>query len=78
MNIIDEIAIVPDKVQMVFNKNYFSVSFYANGKEHKLNDADGSNKTPIYIAFTEEEPIIGKCATEIFNEKPNFVVFGMF
>uniref|UniRef100_A0A914R5P4 Uncharacterized protein n=1 Tax=Panagrolaimus davidi TaxID=227884 RepID=A0A914R5P4_9BILA len=69
--------IVPEKAQMVFDKQNFSVLYFANGKEYSVNDSEGEVKTPIYIAFTEKDPIIGKSAMEIYKEKSQFVVFDL-
>uniref|UniRef100_A0A914PPN8 Uncharacterized protein n=1 Tax=Panagrolaimus davidi TaxID=227884 RepID=A0A914PPN8_9BILA len=69
--------VIPEKVQMIIDKQNFAVSYYANGKEYNVNDSEGEAKTPIYIAFTENKPIIGKSAMEIFKEKPKFVVFDL-
>uniref|UniRef100_A0AC35GL05 Uncharacterized protein n=1 Tax=Panagrolaimus sp. PS1159 TaxID=55785 RepID=A0AC35GL05_9BILA len=69
--------VIPEKVQMIFDKQYFSVSYFANGKEYNAYDSDGEAKTPIYIAFTEDKPIIGKTAMEIYSEKPKSVVFDL-
>uniref|UniRef100_A0A914PL03 Uncharacterized protein n=1 Tax=Panagrolaimus davidi TaxID=227884 RepID=A0A914PL03_9BILA len=69
--------IVPEKAQMIFDKQNFSVSYFANGKEYNINDLDEVVKTPIYIAFTEEKPIIGKSAMEVYKEKSKFVVFDL-
>uniref|UniRef100_A0A914QK91 Uncharacterized protein n=1 Tax=Panagrolaimus davidi TaxID=227884 RepID=A0A914QK91_9BILA len=69
--------VIPEKVQMIFDKQNFSVSYFANGKEYNVYDSDGETKTPIYIAFTEEKPIIGKSAMDIYSEKPKFVVFDL-
>uniref|UniRef100_A0AC35F552 Uncharacterized protein n=1 Tax=Panagrolaimus sp. PS1159 TaxID=55785 RepID=A0AC35F552_9BILA len=69
--------VIPEKVQMIFDKQYFSVSYFANGKEYNAYDSDGEAKTPVYIAFTEKKPIVGKSAMEIYSEKPKFVVFDL-
>uniref|UniRef100_A0AC35GB80 Uncharacterized protein n=1 Tax=Panagrolaimus sp. PS1159 TaxID=55785 RepID=A0AC35GB80_9BILA len=69
--------ILPQKAQMVFDEQHFSVSYFTDGKEHIVNDSNGEAKTPIYIAFTEEKPIIGKSAMEMYSEKPKFVVFDL-
>uniref|UniRef100_A0AC35ERK8 Uncharacterized protein n=1 Tax=Panagrolaimus sp. PS1159 TaxID=55785 RepID=A0AC35ERK8_9BILA len=32
--------VIPEKVQMIFDKQYFCVSYFANGKEYNVNDSD--------------------------------------
>uniref|UniRef100_A0AC35GPX0 Uncharacterized protein n=1 Tax=Panagrolaimus sp. PS1159 TaxID=55785 RepID=A0AC35GPX0_9BILA len=64
-----------DKVRFIFDKQNFSVCIVKDDKETIITNSDGSDKTPIYIAFTEVKPIVGKAALEMVNEKPDFVVF---
>lgn len=37
----------------------------------------GLSKTPIYIAFHEQKPVVGRKAKELLDSKPNFVVYGI-
>uniref|UniRef100_A0A914PIN6 Uncharacterized protein n=1 Tax=Panagrolaimus davidi TaxID=227884 RepID=A0A914PIN6_9BILA len=61
-----------EKVRFVFEKQHFSVFVYfENG------NIDSNEKTPIYIAFNEKRPIIGKAAFEVYSKKPQFVVFDL-
>uniref|UniRef100_A0A914QZL4 Uncharacterized protein n=1 Tax=Panagrolaimus davidi TaxID=227884 RepID=A0A914QZL4_9BILA len=39
------------------------------------NGKDASEKIPIYISFVEKQPIIGNSAKEMFNVKPEFIVY---
>uniref|UniRef100_A0AC34FG85 Uncharacterized protein n=1 Tax=Panagrolaimus sp. ES5 TaxID=591445 RepID=A0AC34FG85_9BILA len=68
---------VPEKAQMIFEKQNFSVKFLEDGFENILVDSDGLEKTPIYIAFNEEKAVVGKAAMETFAENPKFVVFDL-
>uniref|UniRef100_A0AC35EWC4 Uncharacterized protein n=1 Tax=Panagrolaimus sp. PS1159 TaxID=55785 RepID=A0AC35EWC4_9BILA len=66
----------PRKVQIVFNKQECRLIFTCdNGCTHPIPDLDGLEKTPIYIAFTAETPLIGKSAKEVYRQKPDYVVF---
>uniref|UniRef100_A0A914YK99 Uncharacterized protein n=1 Tax=Panagrolaimus superbus TaxID=310955 RepID=A0A914YK99_9BILA len=66
----------PRKAQIIFNKHECWLHFTCdNGCTHPTPDIDGLDKTPIYIAFTEEMPLVGKAAKEVYRCKPEYVVF---
>uniref|UniRef100_A0AC35GUX5 Uncharacterized protein n=1 Tax=Panagrolaimus sp. PS1159 TaxID=55785 RepID=A0AC35GUX5_9BILA len=65
------------KVRFIFDKQNFSVCIVKDDKETIIKNSNGSDKTPIYIAFTELKAIVGKAALEMYNEKPDFVVFDL-
>uniref|UniRef100_A0A914PPQ9 Uncharacterized protein n=1 Tax=Panagrolaimus davidi TaxID=227884 RepID=A0A914PPQ9_9BILA len=67
----------PGKAQMVFEKQHFSVSYFANNKQYNFNDSDGQIKTPTYISFHEKKPTVGKSAMEIYETKPKVVIFDL-
>uniref|UniRef100_A0AC35EV83 Uncharacterized protein n=1 Tax=Panagrolaimus sp. PS1159 TaxID=55785 RepID=A0AC35EV83_9BILA len=66
------------KARFIFGKQHFSVTvFDENEKEYVLEDSDGLEKTAIYISFAAEKPVIGKHAMEIYDKKPEFVVYDL-
>uniref|UniRef100_A0A914Y9F4 Uncharacterized protein n=1 Tax=Panagrolaimus superbus TaxID=310955 RepID=A0A914Y9F4_9BILA len=42
-----------------------------------MKNLDGCDKTPIYIAFVEKKPVIGKAAMEVYGKEPQFVVYDL-
>uniref|UniRef100_A0A914P5I9 Uncharacterized protein n=1 Tax=Panagrolaimus davidi TaxID=227884 RepID=A0A914P5I9_9BILA len=73
----DKSELSSDKARIIFDKQNFSVCIVKDDKETIITNSNGLDKTPNYIAFTEEKPIVGKAALEMFNEKPDFVVFDL-
>uniref|UniRef100_A0AC35FDE3 Uncharacterized protein n=1 Tax=Panagrolaimus sp. PS1159 TaxID=55785 RepID=A0AC35FDE3_9BILA len=66
-----------EKVRLVFDKQNFVVFGRNDDKEEIIRTANGADKTPIYIAFTEKKPVFGKTAMDVYGHKPNLVVFDL-
>uniref|UniRef100_A0AC34GTB9 Uncharacterized protein n=1 Tax=Panagrolaimus sp. ES5 TaxID=591445 RepID=A0AC34GTB9_9BILA len=77
-NIADYSPILPiEKARICFGAQEYTVSVFKDDKEYLINDFDGLEETPIYIAFTEKKPITGRAALEVYSKKPEFVVFDL-
>uniref|UniRef100_A0A914Z926 Uncharacterized protein n=1 Tax=Panagrolaimus superbus TaxID=310955 RepID=A0A914Z926_9BILA len=63
--------------RFVFDKQNFGVFAVKDDKEQiQIRASNGSEKIPIYIAFTDKKPVIGKAAKEAYAQHPKLVVFG--
>uniref|UniRef100_A0AC34G347 Uncharacterized protein n=1 Tax=Panagrolaimus sp. ES5 TaxID=591445 RepID=A0AC34G347_9BILA len=66
------------KGRIVFGKQNFAIFVKEAGSGFRMIEgADGLDGTPIYIAFTGEKPIVGHAAKELYNTKPEYVVFDL-
>uniref|UniRef100_A0AC34GYI9 Uncharacterized protein n=1 Tax=Panagrolaimus sp. ES5 TaxID=591445 RepID=A0AC34GYI9_9BILA len=63
-----------EKARIIFDEQNFCVYLQKDGKEKLIN---GSDKTPIYLSFTEKKPLIGKPAKEAYEANPEFVIFDL-
>uniref|UniRef100_A0AC34FM17 Ku domain-containing protein n=1 Tax=Panagrolaimus sp. ES5 TaxID=591445 RepID=A0AC34FM17_9BILA len=61
--------------RIIFSKQTFAVYVKENGIVRGIkNDMDG---IPLYIAFTEKKPIVGQSAKELYDKKPESVIFDL-